>query len=223
MQKLAFAYFPIYVFLIITSETLITTLFTQKYEKAVPIFLIFLTLLPFHILISDPIVRSFENLGRFLLKVRIVTFVLLVIALYLGITYLDMRGIIAIVVGIRITEMLFVEFVVFRSIGVRFSDLRLLGDVVKTAILSISAGIVTFILYEGVRGPIATFCTQTVSLYSSNAIIAEFISGIAILGVSFSAFAIVYLSGAYLLGTIEESEKEHVRRLFRNTFSRTRS
>ena len=54
MQKLAFFYFPIYVFLMITAQTFIITLFTQKYEQSVSIFVINLTLLPFSILITRP-------------------------------------------------------------------------------------------------------------------------------------------------------------------------
>ena len=52
MQKLAFFYFPIYVFLIITAHTFIVTLFTQKYEASASIFVINLTLLPFGILVG---------------------------------------------------------------------------------------------------------------------------------------------------------------------------
>ena len=217
MQKLAFAYFPIYVFLMITAETFITTLFTAKYEESVPIFLVFLTLLPFHIMISDPVVRAYEDLGRFLLKIRIFTFVALVISLYLGIIYLDMRGIIAIVVGIRIVEMIVVEFVVFRSIGTRLSDLRLLKNVAKTGVLSILAGIVTFFLYRSVRGPLGEYSANLVrnALSSPNEFIPEFFSGVAVLAVCFFVFACLYLAGSFAAGTIDESEKNYVRRILR--------
>ena len=66
MQKLSFFYFPIYVFLLITAQTFIITLFTQNYLASVPIFLINLTLLPFDIWVTDPIVRAYKELGRFL-------------------------------------------------------------------------------------------------------------------------------------------------------------
>src|SRR5207237_634664 len=67
MQKLAFFYFPIYVFLLITAQTFITTLFTRNYAASVSIFLINITLMPFYIWVVDPIVRSYKELGRFLL------------------------------------------------------------------------------------------------------------------------------------------------------------
>ncbi|NNE66279.1 MAG: oligosaccharide flippase family protein [Pyrinomonadaceae bacterium] len=216
MQKLAFAYFPLYVFMMITAETFITTLFTKKYGDSVPIFLIFLTLLPFHIMISDPVVRAYEHLGRFLLKIRVFTFLVLVAGLYLGILYLDMRWIIAIVVGIRIAEMLVVEFVVFRSIGAELSDLKLLSNVLKTGVLSILCGIVTFILYGAVRGPLGELVAGAARSFSgASEIIPEFLSGATVLAVCFFVFAVLYLAGSYAAGTFEESEKQYVRRFLR--------
>lgn len=225
MQKLAFAYFPAYVFLFITSETFITTLFTKRYSASVPIFLIFLTLLPFTILITDPIVRAYEDLGRFLLKLRIATFLLLVASLYAAIGYFDMRGIIAIVVLIRIAEKLLVQAVVFRSIGVRPADIRLLGHVGNTAIVSILSGIVTFILYESIKAPFTRLARQAADAYfaAPSDVIVEFVTGSAILAVSFAAFAAVYLTACYFAGIIDESEKRYVRRLLRSPLGRTPS
>lgn len=60
MEKLAFFYFPIYLFLIITAQTFIVTLFTRNYAASVPIFVINLTLMPFYIWVVDPIVRSYQ-------------------------------------------------------------------------------------------------------------------------------------------------------------------
>ena len=84
MQKLAFFYFPIYVFLMITAHTFIVTLFTQKYEASASVFVINLTLLPFSVLILDPIVRSYKELGRLLLLTRILVLISLVAVLYYG-------------------------------------------------------------------------------------------------------------------------------------------
>jgi O-antigen/teichoic acid export membrane protein len=70
MQKLSFFYFPAYVFLFITASVFITTLFTDEYAASVPIFLVNLTLLPFDIWITDPIVRAYKELGSFLIILR---------------------------------------------------------------------------------------------------------------------------------------------------------
>ena len=92
MEKLAFVFFPFYTFLIVVAELFIVTLFTDKYLDSIPIFIIFLTLLPFSILISDPVIRAYEELGRFLLKVRIVSTLLLVGLLILAVNYSDLEG-----------------------------------------------------------------------------------------------------------------------------------
>lgn len=63
-----------------------------------------ITLLPFYIWIVDLIVRSFKELGRFLLVLRILIFIALVSALYFGIQNFGLRGMIAIVVVTAITE-----------------------------------------------------------------------------------------------------------------------
>ena len=81
-QKLAFFYFPIYVFLMITSHTFVITLFTQKYEASASIFVVNLTILPFSVLILDPIVRSFKELGRLFLLTRVLVLTALIGVLY---------------------------------------------------------------------------------------------------------------------------------------------
>ncbi|MGB2751019.1 MAG: oligosaccharide flippase family protein, partial [Pyrinomonadaceae bacterium] len=92
MQKLAFFYFPIYVFLMITANTFIITLFTKEYQASASVFIINLTLLPFSILITDPIVRSFKELGRLFLLVRVVVLTLMIGVLYYGLGYFGLTG-----------------------------------------------------------------------------------------------------------------------------------
>ncbi|MBK8302180.1 MAG: oligosaccharide flippase family protein [Chloracidobacterium sp.] len=87
MQKLAFFYFPVYVFLMITANTFIITLFTSEYQASASILVINLTLLPFSILITDPIVRSFKELGRLFLLVRVVVLASMIGVLYYGLGY----------------------------------------------------------------------------------------------------------------------------------------
>ncbi len=224
-QKLAFAYFPLYVFLMITSETVITTLFTARYADSVPIFRVFLTILPFMVLISDPITRAYEDLGRFLIKMRAATFVVLVFGLIFGIRYFDMTEIIALVVGVRILEIIVVEIVVLRRVGMRTADFKLFANVGKTAILSIFCGIGTLLLYKYGGETLSGFSVNIVTMLlpAGKNVVLEFISGGLMLGIIFSAFAAAYIAGSYLIGTIDDSEKEHVRRLFRNKLSRSGS
>lgn len=220
MQKLAFFYFPIYLFLIITAQTFIVTLFTRNYAASVPIFVINLTLMPFYIWVVDPIVRSYQELGRFLLTLRIFIFIALVSALYFGIQNFDLRGMIAIVVIVTLTEKLISSIAVLRKLEVKKSDLSLLNGVVKTAIASLSAGIFTFLFYshlnEKISAVSANFAVNYLGFTKISVI--DFISGVFVLGLSFSIFAPIYLLCANYFGLIDEEEKDYLKRMANNLF-----
>lgn len=212
MQKLSFFYFPTFVFLMITAQTFIITLFTRNYAASAAIFKINLLLLPFHILVSDPIVRSYKELGRFLVVLRVCMFIVLFAALYFGINRFGfgLTGIIAVAVASKIIEGLIAETVVFYKIGARFSDLRLLKSIGKTAIVSVIAGAATFVVYYFIKDQmpnIGESLAQTIFGTQKISII-DFISGILTLGVSFAVFTPIYLLLSNLFGIIDDDEKE---------------
>lgn len=217
MQKLAFFYFPIYVFLMITANTFIITLFTQKYEASASIFVINLTLLPLSVLITDPIVRSYKELGRMFLLTRVLVLSGLIGVLYYGLSYFGMRGMIASAVGAIIVEKCVTETLVFRKLGVGLKDLPLLKDVAKTAIISLMAGVVTYVVYSnlneylmGVGEKLAadTFATSKLSTL-------DFVGGGLVLFVSACVFAPIYLVAANFWGLVEEDEKRSIKNLLR--------
>jgi O-antigen/teichoic acid export membrane protein len=209
MQKLSFFYFPIYIFLMITAQTFIVTLFTRNYAASVPIFLINITLMPFYIWIVDPIVRSYKELGRFLLGLRVFIFTALVSALYFGLQNFDMRGMIAIVVVAVLTEKFISSFAVLRKLEVKNADIYLLKDVAKTAVCALLAGVFTFLFYRAANEKIAAFgadFTQNVLGFSKTSVI-DFVSGVLVLGVCFMIFTPIYLLSANYFGIIDEDEK----------------
>ncbi len=212
MEKLAFFYFPIYIFLIITAQTFIVTLFTRNYAASVSIFLINITLMPFYIWVVDPIVRSYKELGRFLLTLRIFIFIALVSALYFGIQNFDLRGMIAIVVVTTIIEKIISSIAVLRKLEVKRTDLYLLKGVAKTAVCSVFAGIFTFLFYWQFNEKIAAFgaeFAQNVLGFSKTSVI-DFVAGVLVLGLSFMIFAPIYLLSANYFGIIDEGEKKFV-------------
>ena len=212
MQKLAFFYFPIYVFLLITAQTFIVTLFTRNFAASVSIFLINITLMPFYIWVVDPIVRSYKELGRFLLTLRIFIFIALVSALYFGIQNFDLRGMIAIVVVTTITEKIISSIAVLRKLEVKRTDLHLLKGVAKTAVCAIFAGIFTFLFYREFNENIAAFgaeFAQNVLGFSKTSVI-DFVAGVLVLGLSFMIFTPLYLLSANYFGIIDEGEKNFV-------------
>ena len=225
MQKLSFFYFPLYAFFLITANTFVVTLFTRNYAASIPIFLINITLLPFFIWTIDPIVRSYKELGRFLLIERILIFAALLAALYFGVQHFDLRGMIAIVVVTVITEKIILTAMVVKKLEFKKSDLSLLKGIGKTAVCSIFAGILTFAFYYFSREPLAALgidLTQKI-LATEKVSILDFTSGGLVLSVTFTVFSIIYLFAANYAGIIDGDEKEFAKKLFDKIFRRTKN
>jgi O-antigen/teichoic acid export membrane protein len=222
MQKLAFFYFPIYIFLMITAETFITTLFTHNYLASVPVFLINITLLPFYILVNDSIIRAFKELGRFLLVLRVFIFIALISALYFGIQNFGLRGMIAIVVVTSITERLIATVAVIRKIGAGKRDLILLKDVGNTALSSLFAGFFTYLFYWEFHQAIFNLgesFIRTVFAAPKDSLV-DFLAGSLVLALCAGVFTPLYLLAANFFGIIEDDEKEKVVTIFKKIFRR---
>jgi O-antigen/teichoic acid export membrane protein len=209
MQKLAFFYFPIYVFLLITAKTFIITLFTHKYEASASIFVINLTLLPFSILITDPVVRSFKELGRLFLLTRMLVLTALVAVLYFGLGRFSMTGMITAAVSAIILEKLIAETMVIRKLGLGLQHVGLLGPVIKTSFASIAAGSVTYLVYLNMVDRLVYmgehFVTDTLAVRQTGLL--DFAGGALVLAISALVFLPIYLLVANLLGVIEDDEK----------------
>ncbi len=208
MQKLAFVFFPLYVFLFITADTFITTLFTKNYLASVPIYRINITLLLFLVLVTDPIVRSFPELGRFLLKLRVFLFIVMLAALYFGINHFSMSGMIGIVVVVTFIEKLISETVVVKKLNFGLKDLHLLKDTGKTAVVSIFTGLITFAFYYAAKDSVFDFTNNFIHSILPQLKIGfvNFISGGFTLGVTFLIFAPIYLFLMNLWNAIDEQD-----------------
>ena len=222
MQKLAFFYFPTYVFLMITAHTFIITLFTQKYEASASVFVINLTLLPFSILITDPIVRSYKELGRLFLLTRILVLISLIAVLYYGLGYFGLTGMITTAVGAILIEKCIAETLVVRKLGLGWQHLPLLKNVAKTAVISILAGVVTYFVYTNVHeyllGVGERFAEETLSTTKLSTL--NFVGGSLVLLISALVFVPIYLFAANFWGVIEEDEKQGVRNIRQRIFPR---
>jgi O-antigen/teichoic acid export membrane protein len=215
MQKLAFFYFPTYVFLLITSETFIITLFTKEYAASSSIFIVNLTLLPFSILITDPIVRSFKELGRLFLLTRVFVLSGLIAVLYFGLGYLGLTGMITVAIGAILVEKCIAETMVIKKLGLTWRDLPLLKGVGKTAVVSMLAGAVTWLVYSNLHvyllGVGEHFAEETFSTHEMGTL--NFVGGGLVLLISGLVFGPIYLFAANAWGLIENEEKDGLRRL----------
>jgi O-antigen/teichoic acid export membrane protein len=209
MEKIALVYFPTYVFFFITAYTLITTLFTQKFVDSIPIFLINITLLPFYVFITDPIVRAYESLGRFILRIRIFIVVLLLITLYYGIQHFSLEGMIGIVVFTSLFDRFCSLTKVWETVGAKPSDFHLLKNVGKTAVAAALAGIPTYFVYNSVKLHTPDIAHQISLIFfdSLKESWVNVISGGIALSLTAAVFAPVYLILINYFGIVSEEEK----------------
>jgi O-antigen/teichoic acid export membrane protein len=218
MRKLATIYFPVYVFLIVTATTFITTLFTDKFAASVSIFRLNLTLLPFLVIALDPIVRAYKTLGYFVLRARIALFLPMIMALYFAVTRGDLLSVNAVVVVFALIERAISTVKILRTIGWRKSDWRLLGGTLKIAFVSAISGAVLFVFYFLTNETLKPFLKNAAaSLLSTIAApkLAGFFGGAIYLGVCAAVFAPIYLILLYFSGAVQETEKQKIFAVFR--------
>lgn len=209
MEKISLVYFPTYIFFFITAYTLITTLFTQKFADSVPIFLINITLLPFYVFITDPIVRAFELLGRFILQIRIFIVILLLLTLYYGVQHFSLEGMIAIVVVTSLIDRFLSLGKVWKTIGAKTSDIHLLKNIGKTAIAALVAGIPTYFVYNLVKLHTPDIAHQISGIFfdALKSSWINVISGGIALGLTATIFVPVYLVLINYFGVVSDEEK----------------
>ncbi len=215
MQKLALAYFPMFVFLSIVAEEFITILFTEKFAASVPIFRINLLLVPFYCLLVDPIGRAFSEVGKFLLKVRIVLFVGLIAALYFGIRHFDMRGIIGIVVVAVLIEKAVSFWKIKQILKIGRTDVYLLKNVGKTAIAALVSGTLLVAFYLLGKDFLLANClnfSRGILTFVHFEKAAALVGGGLFLGICFAIYFSVYLFFANLFGALADEDKAAVSR-----------
>lgn len=192
IRKLAAVYLPLYAFLMITGREFLTVMFTSAYAESWPIFAINLTLLPLSLLEVDAVVRAYEGHRFFLLRLQIVLSILMVFALWYGISSFGLIGAISVVVAINLLLRFVLAAKYIRVLGVKLVDLVLLKDVGKVAAAS------------GIAGLAALLARSLISTGGRNPAL--------VLLVCFVVFAIVYLACMLLFGVPTTDERDKVRR-----------
>jgi O-antigen/teichoic acid export membrane protein len=139
-RSLALVYFPAYVFLMVTGPELIRLLFTDRYLASWPIFAISLTVLPFSVLVLDPVTRAHSE-RYFFVRFRIVLFIALTATLWFASEALGLYGIIAAVVGAHLTGWFIAAVRMARLLEARRRDAALFADVGRIAAAAIGAGL----------------------------------------------------------------------------------
>ena len=145
-RKLAAVYFPVYVFLIVAGREFIRVLFTARFADSWPIFTLNLTLLPFGIVLLDPLYRAYQGERYFLLRLRMALAAILIATLWLFTARLGLLGVIAVVVSIAVFERAVMAMHFARLLGVTARDVVLLRDIGKLAVAALAAGAVAWLI-----------------------------------------------------------------------------
>jgi O-antigen/teichoic acid export membrane protein len=199
MRKLAMVYCALYGFLIVMGREFMVFLFTDKYLASWPIFAINLTLIPLAILITDPIMRAYAEHRFFLIMVNVVGLVVFIGIWVVAREHLDLRGVITLVVGVKLLEQLMTAVKAAHILGVRWSDLPLLKDIGKLAVAALVAGGLTA-------------SVRVVMLPGTGLLAALMVGGV--------VFTVAYVATGLALGTLTTDERRRIRRRLERLFRR---
>ena len=188
-RKLAAVYFPVYALLMVVGPEFIRFLFTNRYAASWPVFAVNLTILPFNILLLDPIFRAHSSERFFLLRLRVGIILTQALVLFLWTSPLGLVGVISVVVATNITERLITSVHFGRILGVTRDDFYLMRDVGKLAAACAVAALACALLRLVLAGA------------------APFV----ILAACGSLFAIVYLIAIHVLRIPTKDEYDQIR------------
>ena len=152
MRKLAIVHFPLYAFLMINGRDFIRWLFTDAYAKSWPIFAVNLTLIPFYVIMLDPIVRAYAEQRYFLVRLRLILSAVLIVSLFFAIRFFGPLGVIVVVVSINLFEHFVITWRSAQLVGFEKRDVRLLSDVGKLALAALTGALATLITRPLVMG-----------------------------------------------------------------------
>lgn len=191
-RKLAAVFLPIYAFLLVTGPEFLTVMFTAAYAASWPIFAINLTLLPLSLLDVDAVSRAYGGHRFYLVKLQVVLSIVMVFALWYGISRFGLVGAISVVVAVNFILRALLAARFSRVLGMKLTDLWLLLDVGKVALAAAVAGLF--------------------SLFVRSMIVGSGTTSLMVLAVCFLAFAVIYLPSVILLRVPNPDEREKVRR-----------
>lgn len=212
-RKLALVYFPLYAFLFITAESFVTTLFTANYAASVPIFRLNLTLLPFAILVLDPITRAYKEIGYFLLRLRLALFAVMIPALWFVTTNYGLLETSAVVVAFALTERILATAKIARAIGFRAQDFALLAGLLRSAAAAVLASAALFSFYFFTNERLKTLFSNFAESVFHNSKFSEFVGGAAFLAVCGAGFAAIYFVLINLFGALDPEDKQKLANL----------
>ncbi|MCI0490569.1 MAG: lipopolysaccharide biosynthesis protein [Blastocatellia bacterium] len=193
IRKLAFFFVPAYTLMFVMRHEFITTLFTKNYAASAPIFAVNLLLLPAYLSVYTVVLRSFDELKYFRLKLSIAMIPVTCAALYIGINVAGLMGAITAAVGLQVLDDAIIISRVGRRLGMSFRDIGRLAPILRTVAAATVAGLSAY----AVR----------LSLGEAHALVT--------LAIGSAVFGLVFLIAAYAAGAVTDEEKAELVRFYR--------
>jgi O-antigen/teichoic acid export membrane protein len=148
VRKLAAFYLPMYFVLLITGREFLTFMFTSRYLQSWPIFAINLTLLPISLIEMDAVIRAYEKHRFFLVIVQLVMSLLMIVAVWFGVTRFGLVGAISAVVVVNFLMRIVLAGRFSRVLGAKWRDISLFKDLGKVVVASGLAALVCFLVHS---------------------------------------------------------------------------
>lgn len=197
-RKLALVYAPLFAFLMVFAYEFLTVLYGRQYAASQGIFMVNLVFIPLNLLIMDSVMRAYIQNMPYLLKVRALSSIIVVPAVYLATANFGMIGAISAVVIVVSLERMLVMWKVARTLHLGKHDLTRFQDVAKIGIAAGCAALTA----AGVRQTVLAWPPFVVLVFC----------GI--------VFSIAYLTALAALQVATPNERSFIRRKLRWAVSR---
>ena len=192
IRKLALLFVPAFALLLVMRREFITLLYTANYAESVPIFAIYLINVLIGICVHLHLLRLFDRLKYFRLKLYLALIPVTGGALYLGLKTGGLVGVAVAVACIQTLDFGITLAMINRELKMTRHDLRLLTPILKIATAAAMASLVTVILrYTLLHAQVLT-----------------------ILLVCAAAFGLAYIAVSFAVGVVTEEEKVWLRRMW---------
>ncbi|HVG20364.1 MAG TPA: hypothetical protein VNI02_15040, partial [Blastocatellia bacterium] len=202
IRKLAFFFVPAYTFLFVMRYEFITALFTKNYEAAVAVFTINLLNILLFIAVPTSIIRAFEELKYFRLKLSVAMLPVSFAALYAGIHAAGLVGAVTALVVVQTLDLAIIVFKIGRRLNMSPGDMRRLTPVLRTATAASFAAVAAYAVKVGLddalQGLMQRMGTPKLQVWAA----------LAICG---AVFAAVHLAAAFAMGAVTDEEKLELR------------
>jgi O-antigen/teichoic acid export membrane protein len=192
IRKLAFFFAPAFALLLVLRREFITLLFTENYAASVPIFAINLFSMLLWIAVHLHILRLFDRLKFFRLKLYLALIPVTLGALYAGLRAGGMIGVAVAVVSIQTLDAGVTLAMIKRELGMSRRDLRRLAPLLRIGAAAAAAAL-------------ATLATRFTFRHAHTMV--TFLASAAV-------FGLVYLITAAAVGAVSKEEKASLSKLW---------